>query len=73
MTSAPPPSEILYLIQRKLELSSLIGGGETVIIIDSKHQSLVEGITEKNWIFQKIHFMRRLNCVSDKFNRSNLV
>ena len=50
MTSAPTPTEILYLIQRKLELSSLIGGGETVIIIDSKHQSLVEGITENNWV-----------------------
>ena len=39
---------VVYLIQRKLELSGLVGGGETVVIIDSKYQSLVKGITEIN-------------------------
>ena len=34
------------LVERKLELSGLIGAGESVVVVNSKDQSLVKGVTK---------------------------
>ena len=61
----------VYLVERQLELSGLVRGGEAIVVIDSHYQGLVKSIPALQYFVTYIYKHISISTSLDKIRRSN--